>query len=193
MPIQRDHGRLAYYQTTFIRQSCHSLKFTPWWSFSLCLRLQQASKKCRDDQLPMETHHPLEHHESKPVRRTGSQEALFLSFESHLNLLCLKTKKSDCWPSAATILWCLEQHPWSNYYYVSVNGNFLMLTDGASFFLKTALNFPPAWMMVPFVPWGDRHSSKWTLTCLATPELCFAGCFSSLWLWLLIGTIQKLV
>ena len=81
VPIQRDHGRLAYYQTTFIRQSCHSLKFTPWWSFSLCLRLQQASKKCRDDQLPMETIH-WSTYESKPVRRTGSQEALFLSLHN---------------------------------------------------------------------------------------------------------------
>ena len=36
----------------------------------------------------------------------------------------------------AIILWCLEQHPWSNYYYVSVNGNFLCWRKEHLFFWR---------------------------------------------------------
>ena len=86
-------------------------------------------------------------YESKPVRRTGSPEALLLSFGFHLKFLCLETKKSDCWPSnhfmmsgtTSLIKLLLRLSEWK----------FPMLTEGASFFLKTALNFPPAWMTVP--------------------------------------------
>ena len=95
VPIQRDHGRLAYYQTTFIRQSCHSLKFTPWWSFSLCLRLQQASKKCRDDQLPMETASSI----GAPMKASlWEGQAHMRLYSCHLNSIwfnfVLLTKKS---------------------------------------------------------------------------------------------------